>query len=88
MKKKKMMKKRKRGAGLLDKNSMVYHRKIKTNDANLQNDDPKSQTCRARRGAEGEVPRSTHRSEGKRLFKRKSRIAFGEGRNETVNFIF
>lgn len=71
-----MMKKRKEGGGVpRDKNSTRYRRKIKTNDANLQNDDPKSQTCRARRGAKGEAPRSMHRSGGKRsLLKRKNRI--------------
>lgn len=30
-----------------------YRRKIKTNDANLRNDDPESRTRRARRGTEG-----------------------------------
>ena len=83
-----MMKKRKRGAGLQDKNSMVYRRKIKTNDANLQNDDPKSQTCRARRGAEGEAPRRMQEVKEKGCLKGRLGFAFREGRNKTVNFIF
>lgn len=70
-----MMKKRKKGGGILrDKNSTVPSQN-KNYDANLQNDDPESQTRRVRRGeAEGEA-RSMHRSGGKRsLSKKKNRI--------------